>query len=96
MLLLLPFALAWTSASTSVSATFWTVTGQDGYAVHTHGGAPARLSSADFMVTWGGAAPTTLTVEVRPIEVHAGKPQSAGRGQQSSLFALAIFALIER
>lgn len=60
-LVLSSYALAWTSASTTVAVAGCTIAGVDGMAMHTHGGDAAQLASARFTVTC--AAATTIRVE---------------------------------
>ena len=55
-------ALGWTTASTTITAPGWNIAGQDGSALHTHGGSPAQLGSARFRVMWQGPASARLTV----------------------------------
>ncbi len=60
--LLLAYAFAWSTASSTTAGSGWEIAGQDGVAFHTHGGAPARLGQARFRVLWQGPGPGVLTV----------------------------------
>ena len=64
-------ALAWESASTTAVGKSLTIQGEDGSALHTHGGDPARLANALFKVTIGERGPVKITVtEVAYVTSH--------------------------
>lgn len=54
-------ALAWPTASTTARSTTCSIAGQDGQAMHTHGGSEASVGTANFTITC--TASTALTVE---------------------------------
>ncbi|MEZ4316337.1 MAG: hypothetical protein R3F61_02485 [Myxococcota bacterium] len=72
MLVLLGAALAFDPANTTVTSGPWTVKGQTDHAIHTHGGAPAKLDSAPFEVVLAGTTPATLEVKrVEYLRAHS-------------------------
>lgn len=84
-------AHAWNTVSTTAAADGWVITGQDGTAMCTHGGEPAHLGEATFLVARQGDAtpPSAGALTVTRIEYLTG---DACEPPPSSVHSEPVFA----